>query len=173
MLGTEVAKKEDEKLTNKEEMRIRKANNAAYASLIMACKGGAFEHVNGARSAEFPNGSAKLAWEKLNQVYKSNTMLDMVELMDRWSKCSLEGDNNPDVWFNDLAQIKDRLVKTKAPISDKTMVAHIITKLPEQYRPLVVGLQLTTNTYKVKEIQKQVRDYWNRYVKSEGNATEG
>jgi hypothetical protein len=53
------------------------------------------------------------------------------------------------------------------------MVAHMITKLPEQYRLLVVGLQLTTNTYKVEEIQKQVRDYWNRYVKSEGNATEG
>ena len=95
MLGTEVAKKEDERLTDKEEMRTRKANDAAYASLIMACKGGAFGHVNGSRNADFPNGSAKLAWEKLNQVYESNTMLDMVELMDRWSKCTLEGDSNP------------------------------------------------------------------------------
>ncbi len=139
----------------------------------MAYKGGAFGHVNGAQNADFPNGSAKPAWEKLNQVYDSNTMSGLVELMDRWSKCSLEGDNNPNVWFNDLAQIKDFLVKTKALISDKTMVAHMITKLPEQYRPLVAGFQLTTNTYKVEEIQKQVRDYWNRYVKGDGTAMKG
>jgi hypothetical protein len=38
---------------------------------------------------------------------------------------------------------------------------------------LVVGLQLTTSTYKVEEIQKQVRDYWNRYVKGDGSSMKG
>ena len=157
----------------KKELRIRKANNAAYATLIMACKGRAFGHVNSSRDADFPDASAKLAWEKLSKAYKSNTMLDMVELMDRLSRCTLEGDSNPDAWSNEKAHIK-RLVKTKAPISDETMlVAHRITKLPKQYRPLVVGLQLTTNTYKVEEIQKQVTVYWNReerWTRNEGRS---
>jgi hypothetical protein len=170
LLGDDKAKAEKEKLTEKEDIRIRKANDAAYASLIMACKGGAFGHVNSARNEDFPNGSAAIAWEKLSKVYESNTMSDMVDLLDKWSKCALEGDNNPDTWFNDLAHIRDRLVKTKAPISDETAVAHIITKLPEVYRPLVVGLKLSSTTYGVEDIQKEVRDFWNRYVKGKGNS---
>jgi hypothetical protein len=92
--------------------------------------------------------------------------------MDKWSKCGLVGENDPDIWFNELAKIRDRLVKTKAPISDKTMVAHIITKLPEKYRPLVVGLKLST-TYTVKSIEKEVRDFWNRYVKEDAPSGKG
>jgi hypothetical protein len=167
LLGSEVAKGETVTLTDKADIRIRKANDAAFASLIMACKSGAFGHVNGARPTEFPNGSAKVAWEKLEAVYESNTMSDMVDLMDKWAKCGLVGENDPDIWFNELAKIRDRLVKTKAPISNETMVAHIITKLPEKYRPLVVGLKLSTTTYTVESIEKEVRDFWNRYVKDE------
>ena len=58
LLGTEEAKPENKELTDKEEIRVRKANDAAYASLIMACKSGAFGHVNSARNEDFPNGSA-------------------------------------------------------------------------------------------------------------------
>ena len=74
----------------------------------------------------------------------------------------MDGDSNPDVWFNDLAQIRERLSKSKAPISDETAVEHIITKLPESYRPLVVGLKLSSTEYSVEDIQKEVRDFWNR-----------
>ena len=35
----------------------------------MACKSGAFGHINGARDKDFPNGSAKLAWDKPVKVY--------------------------------------------------------------------------------------------------------
>ena len=173
LLGTEEAKPENKELTDKEEIRVRKANDAAYASLIMACKSGAFGHVNSARNEDFPNGSARLAWEKLVKVYESNTMSDMVDLMDKWSKCVLEGDSNPDVWFNELAQIRERLKKSKAPISDETMVAHVITKLPEAYRPLVVGLKLSSTSYEVEQIEKEIRDFWNRYVKSEAPSGKG
>jgi hypothetical protein len=166
LLGDEVAEPETTVITEKGKLRIRKANDTAYASLIMACKSGAFGHVNGARDKDFPNGSAKLAWDKMVKVYESNTMSDMVELMDKWSKCTLDGDSNPDVWFNDLAQIRERLTKTKAPISDETAVAHIITKLPESYRPLVVGLKLSSTVYSVEDIQKEVRDFWNRFIKN-------
>ena len=114
-----------------------------------------------------------LAWEKLVKVYESNTMSDMVDLMDKWSKCILDGDSNPDVWFNDLAQIRERLTKSKAPISDETAVAHIITKLPESYRPLVVGLKLSSTEYSVEDIQKEVRDFWNRFIKDDQPNSKG
>ncbi len=142
-------------------------NDADFASLIVACKTGAFGHVNGASPTKFSNGSAKVAWEKLEAVYELSTMSDLVDLMDKWSKCVLIGENNPDIWFNKGAKIRDRLVKTKAPILDKTMVAHIITKLPEKYQPLVVGLKLFTTTNTVESIEKEVRDFWNCYVKDE------
>ncbi len=48
LLGDDEVKAEREKLTDKGAIRICKANDAAYASLIMACKGGAFGHVNSA-----------------------------------------------------------------------------------------------------------------------------
>ena len=58
VLGTEKAKPESKELTDKEEIRVRKANDAAYASLIMACKSGAFGHVNSARNEDFTKESA-------------------------------------------------------------------------------------------------------------------
>ncbi len=47
LLGTEVS----EKLTDKEEICIRKASNTAYASLIIVCKGGAFAMAPGILSS--------------------------------------------------------------------------------------------------------------------------
>ena len=71
LLGDEVAEPEKTALTamEKGKLRTRKANDTAYASLIMACKSGAFGHINGARDKDFPNGSAKLAWDKPVKVY--------------------------------------------------------------------------------------------------------
>ncbi len=48
------------------------------------------------------------------------------------------------------------------------MVAHVITKLPaEAYRPLVVGLKLSTTSYGVEHLEKDICDFWNCYVKNE------
>ena len=71
--------------------RIRRNNTVAYASLMMACQSGPFGHVNNARSAEFPNGNAKKAWD----TFKSGNMANAVALSHQWTKCTLRENENP------------------------------------------------------------------------------
>ena len=89
-------------LSDADERLIRRSNTVAYASLIMACQSGPFRHVDNTRSAKFPNGNAKEAWDKLISMYESGNMANIIALSHQWMKCTLGENKNPDSWYVEL-----------------------------------------------------------------------
>ena len=159
-------------LSDADERRIRRSNTVAYASLIMACQSGPFGHVNNARSAEFPNGNAKEAWDKLISTYESGNMANVIALSHKWTKCTLGENENPDSWYVELDRIRERLGNTSSAVSDGAYVAHMINNLPESYKSLVVGrFGLARNTLTVEEIKTDIRDYYDLYVRDDVKTT--
>ena len=154
--------------SDNDEKRAKRNNTVAYASLIMACQSGPFGYVNGARSEEFPNGNAKEAWDKLVSTYESSNMANVIALSGQWTKCTINENENPDIWFVELDRIRERLSHTSSAISDGAYVAHVINNLPEVYKSLVVGkFGLASSELTIQEVKKNVRDYYDLYVRDE------
>jgi hypothetical protein len=131
----------------------------------MACQSGPFGNVNNARSAEFANGNAKKAWDKLISTYESGNMANIIALFHQWTKCTLGKNENPDSWYMELDRIWERLGNTSSAVSDGAYVAHMNNNLPESNKSLVVGrFGLARNTLTVEEIMTDIQDYCNLYV---------
>jgi hypothetical protein len=109
--------------------------------LIIECQSGIFGYINGARSAEFPNGNAKEAWDKLaSTMYESSNMANVITFLSgQWTKCTINEDENPNIWFVELDRIQERLSSTSSAISDGAYVAHVVKNLSEVYKSLVAG----------------------------------
>ena len=60
-------------------------------------------------------------------------------LSGQWTKCTINEDENPNIWFVELDRIQERLSSTSSAISDGAYVAHVVKNLSEVYKSLVAG----------------------------------
>jgi hypothetical protein len=117
------------KATNKEKLRLRKANDLAYSMLTICVKDPvSFGAVYNAISTDLPDGNAALALANLDKIFKLKSMATKHELEQQFNHSGLmKEDKNPDEWFAELDKIQLQLMMDyKVDYDYEKMISHIL-----------------------------------------------
>jgi hypothetical protein len=148
-------------------------NNLGYALLLLSIDGKAFPLVQSAVMAKQPEGDLCEAWNTLIRVYESRTEEAKVDLTTEYHNYALESfKTDPEMWFNELKEKRNRLRLMGDLISDTQEIAHILSKMPSEYDHVVATTyQLMTaapTTVTLESIKESVRRFWKKRHSSEG-----
>jgi hypothetical protein len=124
-------------------MIARAANNNAYSELISCCEDEvSFSIVDAAITDALPSGDARLAWKNLVARYEPTTSVTLVQLKKEFTNCILEDvSENPEIWITKLEQLRQKLNRLNAPISDLDLMIHILNNLLLAYESLIEKLE--------------------------------
>ena len=128
------------KETDKELLKLRKANDKAYCELFLACHGDmSFGIVEKSVTKVLPNGNANLAWNSLKRRFDPKTSSN--KLKKQFTNSSLSNWKiDPADWIMELERIRTQLSGMRHVISDDFMI-HILANLPEEYKSKVESLE--------------------------------
>ena len=132
---------------NDDDLLLRSKNEELYADLILNIQDEAsFGCVSRARTKDFKEGLASLAWKNLVEKYegleKSNKMYLKRELLSS----HLNKNDDPDGWITKLEKIKWELENNHNEfMSEEDFVSQIIILIPQEYDLLYNSLQLQIN----------------------------
>ena len=97
--------------TDKENEKLRKANEKAYCKLILACQGPiAFNIVRKCTMDELPTGNTYLVWNKLKERFDLWTSNEKLQLKEKFTNSKLKDwKKSPDDWITELDIIVSQL----------------------------------------------------------------
>ena len=129
--------------TDKELLRLRKANDKAYCELILACHGDiSFGIVEKSVTKDLPEGDANLAWKALKRRFDPKTSSSKLKLKKQFTNSSLtDWKKDPADWIMELEKIRTQLSGMKHVISDEDFMIHILANLPDEYESKVESLE--------------------------------
>ena len=159
---------------DKERLKARKANEDAYASLLLACEDTvSFRAIANALTDELPDGDAALAWNTLKSLNRPTTVTEKQELIDEFTNCKLESKNvNPDVWLTELLHLRARLeIEYQYKKTDKEVREHILQKVPKEYNEVVRSIQRDINKGgdpSLDEVKADIREEYKLTCKNQG-----
>ncbi len=128
-----------------ENKRLRKANISAYNALLHAMMSDtAYDRVENARDSDFPNGNAKVAWDKLVKKYQPDSLTEAASLEKKFEKLTLSNPKkDPEDFVEALLTLRNQLKKVsdgKIEIDDDKVMRHVMNNLPEAYDITVTEL---------------------------------
>ena len=135
---------------DRETVRIAQLNEEAFEDIILSIdhttKHGkiAFRLVKNCKSAEFPEGNAKLAWDRLNSKYESKTVPSLLKLKKNFANSKLESvENNPDEWISELESMRNEIdkINLSTQMSDQDFMIHVLNNLPVEYDVVLDGME--------------------------------
>ena len=167
--GTVKVPADTEALTDDEKVKIRKANKAAYNALILACDDEvSFNIVDTSLTEDLPKGDAGVAWEALKNKFEPEDGASMIELKREFSGSTLKsGEDDPEEWLTSLDQLRARLTKMQAKMSDDDFMLHVLSNLPEEYDNTVENCEdgLKDGTLTLKVLKTRLRAKYKRLQK--------
>ena len=89
-----------------------------------------------AKSADFPEGNCKIAWDRLISKYTSYTTQSLLKLNGEFCKSKLESiEHYPDEWISNLDGLRICIGEfgQKGSITYKDFIIHVLNNLPEEY----------------------------------------
>ena len=130
--------------TDKELLRLRKANQKAYCELILACNGDiAFGIVEKSVTKDLPDGDANLAWNSLRRRFDPQTSSNKLKLKKKFANSSLtDWKKDPADWITELERIRTQLDRMGHEISDEDFMIHVLGNLPDEYESKVETLEM-------------------------------
>ena len=134
--------------TDKEEMRLRKANNNTYCDLVLACHADiGYDLVDEAVTTNLPEGDANLAWNKLKERFDPQDTADKFRLKGKFTRSKLSAwKENPEDSIMRLKIKRTKLKRINHIISDKDLMINILNNLPEEYES------------KIEQVKKEMED---------------
>ena len=145
LVGSETAPKDGEvwderTVEGKEKKRLRAANEAAYEDLILSIDGThpsgrvAFNLVRLAKTRDFADGDAKLAWARLQNKYATKSAPSLMALKKEFTNSRLTNKkDDPDVWITNLEDLRVKMELQGSSMSDIDFMIHILNNLPKEY----------------------------------------
>ena len=131
------------KETDKDLIKLRKANEKAYCKLILTCHGDiVFGIVEKSVTKALPNGDANLAWKLLKWRFDPKTSSNKLKLKKQFTNSNLaDWKKDPADWIMELERIRTQLSGMGHEISDEDFMIHILANLPEEYKSKVESLE--------------------------------
>ena len=176
--GKELPPSNDSSQTKK--TRCDKLNESAYKDIVLSIDAAkdagrvAFQIVKGSKNAEFVNGSARLAWWRLENKYTSRSAPNLLKLQEQYTESRLRKKaHDPDIWITQLEDMRYRLEEMGEIISNRQLIMKILNNLPEDYDievsqlevrlgntldPLTVEDVRSAFNLKFERIQKRMRE---------------
>ena len=112
-------------------------NRRAYMKLCLWLKEDdkvSFQLVKNATTTDFPQGSAKLAWEALAERFEPRKEVNKQILTTELFSLKMEDSSkDPEKWILELQQIQSRLKNMNSILSDELLMNHILGNLPKEY----------------------------------------
>lgn len=159
-----------------EDEKIVEMNNLAFSNLVLSIDSNktkgkrARKIVRGTKSADYPNGNAKLAWDKLKEEYEPTTNDDYVSIKADYHNCKLTEKGDPIVWITQLGEYCDRLEDMGHAVSEEDQFIHIIGNLPFKYlyEQRDFNKRLASNTLTMDGISQDLRSTHTKWKKHHG-----
>lgn len=135
---------------DQEIVRLAELNEEAYEDIILSIdhttKEGkvAFSLVKNCKTAEFPEGNCKLAWDRLESKYAPKTVPSLLKLKKKFANSKLETkDQNPDEWISELESIRNEIdkINLSTQMSDQDFMIHVLNNLPAEYDVVLDGME--------------------------------
>ena len=132
-----------------------------------------FELVRNTKSADFPQGNCKIAWDRLVSKYALHTASFLLKLKSKFHNSNLElMENYPDEWILNMGglQISMNEFKLKSNVSDEDFMIHILKNLPKEYNVILNRLEnclmaTRDNVLTIDAISKKL-NHWYKIIKS-------
>ena len=184
LLGLEEIPNESEELDEdsldndvKKKLRARTANERAYSALTLTCsETKSFRIVYNAKTKELPSGSAALAWEKLKARFEPTSGATLTQLKREFNESQLRKGESPDDWIERLESLRSRIdqIMGGQGMSDKDLILHIISNLPEEYETIVdmAMKQLTLKMLTLDTLQEDLQLKFERLKSKKHNKSE-
>jgi hypothetical protein len=153
------------KETEKEIMR--KKNTKAKSFIVMHVDARYIEQVRGLTSA-------RQVWEKLNNLFKNQSMNQVINLRDELNKMIMSEEDDMIEYFGKLEGIQRKLNGTAAPVTDEELIVRLIGSLPQSWDSFIQGLRSSANvlekyeTVKSAIIQENIARKYKNVIKTEG-----
>lgn len=147
-----------------------KTPNPAYATwfrqdhmLVSALLGSCSEAIQPLISSV---GSAKEAWDRLNQSYANASRSRILSLKTRLAKNS-KGNKAVATYLNEMRAIADELALTQNPICDEDLIVHIIAQLGDEYKPIVAAIKVRESAISFNDLFEKLTDFEREFKEKE------
>ena len=123
----------------KKKEKLRRANEKGYSELLLSVSDEVtFGIIDGARTANLPEGCLMTAWSKLERKFLPRTNATMIKLVKEFGQMSLSGpDKDPEEWITNLEYVRARLGQLGKKIEEEDAMIHILNNLPVEYENTV------------------------------------
>ena len=129
-----------------------------------------FGCVSRARTKDFKEGLASLAWKNLVEKYEGLEKSNKMDLKRELLSSHLNKNDDPDGWITKLEKIKWELENNHNEfMSEEDFLTQIIILLPQEYDLLYNSFQLQINngsdTLTTEKLRKQLSWHYDRVIK--------
>jgi gag-polypeptide of LTR copia-type/Domain of unknown function (DUF4219) len=132
-----------------------KKDRSVFATIALAMKPSEQEHIHGC-------GTAKEAWEHLEEVYQGKGMHRLLSLMKELAHASLPlgRDKAMKDYIRGVMQTADEIAEIGKDykLKDPIVMAFILNGLPDQYRYLVVNLESQLESISLQDLSSRLVD---------------
>jgi gag-polypeptide of LTR copia-type len=163
---------------HKPEIAKRDQNIRAFMLLTLAMTDAvSFEAVDSSKTADLPDGDAKLAWTTLNNIYQPSNKSELQALRQQFNHCALtDASYPPDKWFAKLETLKIEMKNMKHVIDDDVMIAQILFNTqPSIYNTTIEILtreqSIGTAVPTLLQIKNEFRQVYSKYILTHGKKT--
>jgi gag-polypeptide of LTR copia-type len=84
-------------------------------------------------SHQYPNGNARLAWQRLKQKYAPVTAFAIPTVYKKYAAAKLRKGHDPDVYITYVQDLRMRMADMSQPVDDCTFMLHILSDLADDY----------------------------------------
>ena len=120
--------------------KFDKLNESAFEDLILSIDASkdvgrvAFQIVKGSKNDDFKEGSARLAWWRLENKYAAKNAPNLLKLQEQYTDCRLKKKTqDPDIWITQLEDYRYQMDEMGETVSDKQLMMKILNSVPEEY----------------------------------------
>ena len=131
-------------------IKFNDLNEEAFEDIILSIdhttKQGkvAFSLVKNCKTAKYPEGNCKLAWDRLVAKYSPKTAPSLLKLKKNFANSQLESvDIHPDEWMTELESLRNEIdkISISTKMSDEDFMIHVLNNLTEDYDVVLDGLE--------------------------------
>ena len=108
----------------------------------------AFRRVKNCKSGDYPEGNAKLAWDRLMSSYAPKSLPSLLKFKRKFENSKLESaEIDPEEWISEMEglTIEIESIDAMSAISERELMVKILNNLPSEYDVVLDGLETRLN----------------------------
>ena len=168
----EIEEKTTKSADDKKILKLQELNKIAYMHLVLSMDTStregkaAFRLIKNTKSAEYPDGNCKLAWDRLKFRYASKAAASLMRLKKTYENSVLEPKRDPELWISHLESIISEIEaidESSAP-PERDLMLHVLNNLTPEYECVLDDLenQFNDGTLTLEHIREKLSGRYER-----------